>query len=243
MYLRDEPVKSCGKALTLAELLIAAAVLAVAVAFLVYAMTWGRAAALRRRCQSNLSLLAKGMAMYLGEHNECPYPWPAGRAGCGTTESAEAADFGGAEWFASLYWTRHVTDPTVFICPASGDSNQDGRNLGQHGCSGPGFEPGPDGKLRGDAVSYAGMADTSVAVYERVKLGKSGISCKQAIRPDLPPDEPMACDDTEGTINHGRRSKGGMNVLFFDSHVEFWTHERVDLERGVGAGELVYLRN
>ncbi len=25
-----------------------------------------------------------------------------------------------------------------------------------------------------------------------------------------------------------------MSVLFFDSHVEYWTHTRVDLEHGVG---------
>jgi len=34
-----------------------------------------------------------------------------------------------------------------------------------------------------------------------------------------------------------------MDVLFFDGHVEYWTHERVDLERGVGTGELEHLRN
>jgi len=36
-----------------------------------------------------------------------------------------------------------------------------------------------------------------------------------------------------------------MSVVFFDSHVEFWTHEKIDLERGGGMrGEPLWrLRN
>jgi hypothetical protein len=34
-----------------------------------------------------------------------------------------------------------------------------------------------------------------------------------------------------------------MAVLFFDSHVEFWTHTKVNLEQGVGEGDLIALRN
>ena len=233
------------RGLTVLELLVVVAVLAAAVAFAVHALIGHREEARRLRCQSNLIRLAQGMERYLGDHEGRFYTWPAGRAGCGTTESANAADFGGAEWLASLYWTpllSEITDPSVFLCPGSGDSNDDGRNLGRLGCSGPGFQPGPDGKLRPEAVSYAGMGATSIAVYERAKLGRSPKS-KSAIRDDFPPNEQMACDDTEGPINHGTKTNGGMNVLFFDAHVEYWTQVWVDLEHGVGQGGLVVLRN
>jgi len=94
-------------------------------------------------------------------------------------------------------------------------------------------------------VSYAGMASTSVELYETQKLGRPAWGSHAAIRMDFPPNEPMACDDTEATINHpsGFWRRAGMNVLFFDSHVEFWPPDKVDLEHGVGKGELVHLRN
>jgi len=184
------------------------------------------------RCRNNLNQLAKGMATYLAEFggNWVFYPWPAGRPGCGAVAKP---DFGGAEWLAMLYWTKIIPDPSVYLCPSSLDDNEQGKKLGIYGC--------PDGKrLAPDAVSYAAFGHTSVAVYEREKQGKNPVS-NSAIRDEFPPDRPMACDDTQAPINHGDRS--GMAVLFFDSHVEYWTHDKVDLEHGVGQGDLVALRN
>ncbi len=60
-----------------------------------------------------------------------------------------------------------------------------------------------------------------------------------AIRDDFPPNEAMSCDDTQGGINHGEATNGGMSILFFDSHVEFKTAAEVDItsEHGsVGQG-------
>jgi len=232
-----------ARGLTRTELLVGM-VLVVAVPLLL--VIWSRTRewreeARRLRCQANLAQLAKGMANYLGWESRF-YPWPGGRAGCGGGYGN--ADFGGAEWLAALYWTWELRDPGIFICPSSGDTNRNGRWLGEHGCGGPGFVGGPDGKLKPEAVSYAAWGSTSVAVYQREKLGRSPVT-NSAIRDDFPPEEPMACDDTEGTVNHGRADSGGMNVLFFDGHVEFWPNTRVDLLRGVGqkGTELVALRN
>ena len=188
---------------------------------------------LRLRCRNNLNQIAKGMATYLDDFGDgCWYPWPAGRPGCGT---AADPNFGGAEWLATLYWTRIVPDFGLFVCPASGDSNKAGRLLGADGC--PGGE-----RLAPRAVSYAGFGHTSVAVYQRVKLNKEPTSLL-AITEGFPPDEPMACDDTQDPMNHGKITNGGMSVLFFDSHVEYWSHNRIDLEHAVGRGELAALRN
>jgi prepilin-type processing-associated H-X9-DG protein len=74
-------------------------------------------------------------------------------------------------------------------------------------------------------VSYAGMW------WKSVVTATGG-----AIRDDFPPNEPMASDDTEPTINHGERTNGGMALLFFDSHVEFKTNTELDIERAVGSG-------
>ncbi|MBM4031151.1 MAG: hypothetical protein FJ291_05130 [Planctomycetes bacterium] len=231
---------SVPRRITLAELLIGVGVLAIALFLLCYGMHYQRSEARRTRCRNNLSQLAKGMETYMSEPL---YPWPVGRPGCGTKASP---DFGGAEWLATLYWTHIVPDPDAFNCPTSSDNNGSGRKIGSHGCPG-------SKRLSPDAVSYAGMGDVSIGVWlanhdgrrdGRTTLGRRELLTeKMAIRADFPGTEPMACDDTEEPINHGRAGNGGMNVLFFDSHVEWWTHERVDLERGVGTGELVHLRN
>lgn len=187
----------------------------------------------RINCRHNLNEIAKGMATYLDEFGDgCWYPWPAGRPGCGTVAEP---NFGGAEWLATLYWTRIVPDVRYFVCPASGDSNKAGKLLGADGC--PGGE-----RLAPRAVSYAGFGHTSVAVYQREKLNRKPTSLL-AITKDFPPDEPMACDDTQAPINHGERDNGGMAILFFDTHVEYWTHTKICPEHGVGQGELVHLRN
>jgi len=220
------------RGITLAELLIGVFALAVAAGLLCYAVHSGRERAMKVRCRNNLNQLAKGMATYLNDgHN--PYPWLAGYAGCGTRVDP---NFGGAEWLASLYWVKIIQDPGVFLCPASEDGNGEGKKLGSYGC--PGNRP-----LLEDAVSYAGMGDRSAGIYFVSKQGKpaSYATSKLAIRDDFPPNEPMACDDTEGGVNHG--SARSMNVLFFDSHVEYWTSDRVDAERGVGRGDLCALRN
>ena len=256
--------------ITLTELLITVAVLAIAFFALCYAMHYQRTEARRIYCRNNLNQLAKGVATYNNEMNPA-YPWPVGRAGCGTRA---APDFGGAEWLAALYWTLVIPDPQVYLCPGSPDSNQFGRALGSLGT--PGGRPLPS-----TAVSYAAPGADSFGIYQasKLKMGRSSAAPKVPVPPDFPQNEsmacddfgiyqasklkvnpsyaasrlpipydfpgnePMACDDTEEPINHGSRDNGGMNVLFFDSHVEWWTHERVDLERGVGTGELVHLRN
>ncbi|MFC1806358.1 H-X9-DG-CTERM domain-containing protein [Planctomycetota bacterium] len=188
----------------------------------------------RRRCAQQLKELAQGLAVYVdafGRGNW--YPCPVGRG-------AKLADYNGAEWLASLYWTGVVSDPEVYICPSSPDTNGDGRDLGRHRAT---------TAFGSQTVSYAGMHYRS--------LSDSGAAIPASFPPS-PAATPMACDDTQGAINHGERNNGGMNVLFFDGHIEFKrttgftdgqpdpdTFPGIDLERGVGqtGGLLWRLRN
>ncbi len=230
---------SARKGFTLTELIVCVGALAIGAFLLAEALTGEfsrtRSPDRRGRCRSNLNQLAKGMATYLNEFGDNRfYPWLAGRPGCGTVANP---NFTGAAWLASLYWTQIIPDWGVFLCPSSDDNNDQGKQLGSSGT--PGGRP-----LSAHAVSYAGMNHLSVGAYLTTKLSRPSSAGKVlAIRDDFPPNEPMASDDTEEPINHGERDNGGMAVLFFDSHVEYWTHTRVDLEHGVGQGELCALRN
>lgn len=172
----------------------------------------------RVRCRSNLHQLAKGMAIYLNEYGDNRWhPCPLGRG-------AKATTYNGAEWLAALYWTGVVSDPGVFICPSSPDSNDYGQHIGAN-VAAPNFGS--------QTVSYAGMHWRSVT------------PTGGAIRDDFPSNEAMASDDTQGAINHGTIENHGMSVLFFDSHVEFGMNTEICPLTGVGKknGLLEKLRN
>ena len=177
----------------------------------------------RKRCAGNLNQLAKGMSMYTGELSgpRC-YPCPLARG-------KDPNGYNGAEWLASLYWVGTVPDPGVFLCPTSGDDNQEGRDIGSSR-AGPAFGS--------QTVSYAGM-------HYRSLTDTAGKPMPGAIPDYFPAAMPMASDDTQGTINHGTANNGGMCVLFFDSHVDWKTNEELDVEHAVGqkGGLLWQLRN
>ena len=214
------------RGLTLLEALFLVAFVAaagVSIALILLETARGREISRRTRCRNNLHELCKGMVAYLNPHaNGRVLPCPLGRC-------RKPNDYNGAEWLASLYWTGDVPDPGVFLCPSSGDSNRGGRDLGSSRTV-PAFGS--------QTVSYAGMHYYSMTDRRRKHIAS-------AIQDDFPPSMPMASDDTQGTINHGTASNGGMCVLFFDGHADFLTNEEIDVEHGVGqkGGLLWQLRN
>lgn len=203
--------------LTLVELLVVIVVLGGALFFTMRVLQNDREASRRRACARNLKKLARGMGVYFEWGDNRFYTCPLGRG-------RDPSDYNGAEWIASLYWTGVVPDEDVFLCPASDDSNGDGVHLGYTRTT---------SDFGSQTVSYAGMHWRSVS------------SAGGGIRDDFPPNEAMASDDTEGTINHGTGRSGGMNVIFFDVHVEWKTADELDPRITVGqkGGLLARLRN
>jgi len=109
-----------GAGVTLAEVVVAVLVIAVLASLMLPKCEPERGRLYWLRCRMNLNQIAKGMATYL---NECGdnrwYPCPLGRG-------ATPDNYNGAEWLASHYWTRIVSDPRVFLCNISGDQNEGG---------------------------------------------------------------------------------------------------------------------
>ena len=202
------------KGLTLLEVLIILAVVAVLAGLLASILLKYREEPRRLRCRENLCELGKALAEYI-DSGERWYPCPLGRCARGSG----AGTYNGAEWLASLYWVGLVADPDLFLCPSSRDRNSNGRDIGSHVVN-----DVAGGRFGSQTVSYAGLW------WKSVKTAYGG-----PFRDDFPPGEPMACDDTQGGINHGTPNNGGMNVLFFDAHVEFKTTPDVDITSQTGS--------
>ena len=113
-----------------------------------------------------------------------------------------ASTFRGDEWLIAIYWTGIVQEPKVFLNPAT----DDGAALPADTT---GITFGSADSIDDDACSYAGLCKNiypgdarDTTFFTEATIGSSSA---------------LASDDNEGSMNHG----DGMNVVFFDAHVEF----------------------
>jgi len=151
------------------------------------------------KCRNNLKQLGTAMLLYVdsfGGRKYCPFPkW----------RDMPPSGYNGSQWLAALYWAGTLTDPALFLCPATSDDNRAGKDLGTIGGS---------LTFSSATVSYAGKGLRS--------------SLNQPLGSDFPANGVIASDDTEGRPNH----VGGMNILFFDGRAEW--NDRLDPMNAVG---------
>lgn len=98
-----------GRAFTLVELLVVIAVIAILVALLLPALSWGKALGQRAVCQNNLRQLALALTMYTDDHSHYPVP----------TRLIRLRDRGSSArlWNAALL-PYVATNLQVFYCPS-----------------------------------------------------------------------------------------------------------------------------
>ncbi len=177
--------------LTIVELVVLiVCIAAVMILLLPVRLGRDRAASRRVKCAWNLNGVAQAMNLYLNKYG-------------GTSLFAVPAEsFRGDSWLATLYWTGIVTEPKLFLCPATDDG-------GVLPAAPPDDLSAADA-VPADAVSYAGLCKGLAGEYAHRNtrsFDESAISQASV----------LACDDNEGSQNHA----DGMNVVYFDSHVEF----------------------
>jgi prepilin-type N-terminal cleavage/methylation domain-containing protein/prepilin-type processing-associated H-X9-DG protein len=180
-----------NKGFTIIELLVVIAIIAILAGMLLPALGRARDEARKVRSASNLSQLGKGMNMYLLKYGDNSY------------YALPASTFRGDEWLIAIYWTQIVQEPKVFLNPAT----DDGAALPADTT---GITFGSTDSIADDACSYAGLCK---AIYGAGDARNTAYFTESTINSA----SALACDDNEGSTNHG----DGMNVVYFDAHVEF----------------------
>ena len=206
------------RAFTLVEVLVVVGIL-VFLGFLVLPeITHNHHTEARRlKCKNNLRQFGAALQQYIdgpGGGTYYPYPTQDGNWVKPTGKTlARGQGFSGASFLASLYWSGVLTEPNIFICPYTADSNRNGNDLGtepDEDGNRPGWNPRFE-KPNGSHVSYASKAQWTMPRGEPLKVSA------------VPSDTVIASDDTDGPENH----KDGFFVLYGDMHVEFINTKKV----------------
>jgi prepilin-type N-terminal cleavage/methylation domain-containing protein/prepilin-type processing-associated H-X9-DG protein len=117
--------------------------------------------------------------------------------GRNSSYSFPADAFTGPQWVLSLYWEGIVNERRVFVCPATADDFTKIPTTAAYGAT--------DNTAIAENASYTGIKSDGVSKWTETAL---------------PSSSAMAADKRDKNANVPNHSDG-INVVFFDAHVEF----------------------
>ena len=202
-----------NRGLSLIELLLLIVCAGVVAVILFAVRAEERREAHKAMCKTHLRQLAQAMQLYMLQFGDT------------SMYAVPAPSFRGDAWLATLYGIKPACWGPFLRCPATRDT--------LHVPEERPADLAAASAIPADAISYAGRCHGltgSLASRNTHDFSESAIS---------PAASAMACDDNEGPQNH----RDGVNVVYFDTHVEFKPGSGLYREIGKPGASVAELRH
>ena len=242
------------KGFTLIELLVVIAIIALLVAILLPSLNRAKELARRTACAANLNAVGKGMSMYSTEAENAAGLYPIAPGKISLPDAPGAPGWDGQTDGKTFRWTapkagddtsvtasqwilvrQELANVNMFVCPSTEDTIDDytftvGSTTGKLP-----LNQLFDFKSRNN-ISFSfqmpyGQYLPSVNIMSDVALGADKSPFYDNPTGTLVSDPELAPASLDSSNNSNNHNKDGQNILYMDSHVDWWEHPNAGVDK------------